>query len=74
MEDAAGKQYIRLYPTKAAAAKDAAGTSLNITGLQSFNGCLSTYKFAAWEDEITKIKTYGTFTDERISTYHYCRP
>ncbi|MCY3578724.1 MAG: fibronectin type III domain-containing protein [bacterium] len=74
MEDAAGKQYIRMYPTKAAAVKDAAGTSLNIAGIANFQGCLSEYDLSPQMDPITVTKIYGTFTDERTSTYHYCLP
>ena len=72
MEDSAGKQYVRMYPAKAAAVRDAAGTSLDIAGLENFLGCLSEYDLSAQEDIITVTNAYGTFTDERISTYHYC--
>ena len=63
-----------MYPTKAAAVKDAAGTSLNIAGIANFQGCLSEYDLSPQMDNITVTKIYGTFTDERISNYHYCLP
>jgi hypothetical protein len=72
--DAASKEYVRMYPVKAAAVADVAGTTLNVTGITNFLGCISKYDFEPQIDTITVTKTYGTFTDERISTYHHCLP
>ena len=72
MEDADKKQYLRLYPVKAAAVKDAAGTSLDTAGITTFQGCLPEYDLSPQKDTIIVAKSYGIFTDERISTYHYC--
>ena len=63
-----------MYPAKAAAVKDAAGTSLDIAGVANFQGCLSEYDLLPQKEIITVTDSYGTFTDERISTYHYCHP
>ena len=74
LENAEGKEFLRLYPVKAAAVSDAAGASLNVEGITNFQGCLSEYDLSPQTDTITVINTYGSFTDERISTYHYCKP
>ena len=67
-------EFIRLYPVKAAAAADAAGTSVNVQAIANFQGCLSEYDLTPQSETITITNTYGTLTDERISTYHYCLP
>lgn len=54
--------------------EDAAGTSLDVAGITNFQGCLSEYDLSDQSDVVTVTNTYGTFTDERISTYHYCLP
>ncbi len=73
MEDAEGKEYVRLYPTKSAAAADA-GTNLDVHGVVNFRGCLAEYNLSPQTETTTKTNTYGTLTDTRIGTYHYCLP
>gem|GEM_PF-5753936 len=72
--DAAAKEYVRLYPVKAAAEADAVGTSLDVVDIENLQGCLSEYDLSPRMDTITVTNIYGTFTDERISTYHHCLP
>ena len=72
-EDAEGKEYVRLYPVKAAAAADA-GTSLDVQGIANFQGCLAEYDLSPQTETITETNTYGPLEDERNSTYHYCLP
>ncbi len=73
MEDAEGKEYVRLYPTKAAALADV-GTNLDVHGVANFRGCLAEYDLSPQTETTTKTNTYGTLTDTRIGTYHYCFP
>ena len=68
------KEYLRMYPVKAAAEADAASTSLDVAGITNFEGCSTDYDLSPQTDVITVTKTYGSFTDERVSTYHYCLP
>lgn len=39
-----------------------------------FEGCSSDYDLSPQSDVVTVTNTYGSFTDERISTYHHCLP
>lgn len=64
-----GTETLKLFPTVAAAI--AAGTPLTTTNSA---GCLSPYKIRPRSETITETNTYGSFTDKRVSTYHYCDP
>ena len=72
-QDAAEKEFIQLFPVKAAAVA-AAGTSLDVQGIANFQGCLSGYDFSPQTETINDSHTYGTLTDIRITTNHYCLP
>ncbi len=71
--NASGKEYIRLYPVKAAALADA-GTSLDVQGMANFQGCLAEYDLSPQTDYESDVHRYGTLTDIRFATYHYCLP
>ena len=73
-KDASAKEYIRVYPSKEAAVADAAGTNLDVQSITNFEGCLAEYDLSPQTETLTDSHTYGTFTDVRISTYHYCLP
>ena len=65
-----GVETLKLFPTVSAAI--AAGTPLNTANVA---GCLSPYEITSRSETITEEQTYGSsFTDTRISTYHYCDP
>ena len=62
-----GAETLKLFPTAAAAI--AAGSPLTTTNTA---GCLSPYQITPRSDTVTDTSTFGTFTDTRKSTYHYC--
>ena len=72
-KNAEGKEFVRLYPIKAAAVADA-GTSLDVQGIANFQGCLAEYDLSPQTDYEADVHRYGTLIDIRISTYHYCLP
>lgn len=72
--DADGNEYVRMYPVKAASVADAVGTTMDVAGIQNFQGCSSEYDLSSQSNTITVSHVYGSLSDTRISTYHHCLP